>query len=144
MDTCELQPEEPVEFLDCDLPDHGGESPNSRDIDERCHDSFDYDSCSYDPFFDDPDVIEGYRPHLCQIVERIEKDKPICDVDDLVHRIVTGRIDRYDAARKADSFLDGILHKRLALDLKMGKFLKYLKKQGVAHLGYRTIGNFSV
>ena len=144
MDTCELQLEKPVEFIDCDLPDHGGESPDSRDIDEHCHDSFEYDSYSYDPFFDEPDVLEGYRPNLCQIVERIEKDKPICDVDDLVHRIITGRIDRYDAAPKADSFLDRILHKRLALDLKMGKFLKYLKKQGVAHLGYRTIGNFSV
>ena len=144
MDTCEFLTEKPVEFIDCDLPDHGGESLDSRDIDERCHDSFDNDSYSYDPFFDEPDVIEGYRPNLCQTVERIEKDKPICDVDDLVHRIVTGRIDRYDAARKTDSILDGILHKRLALDLKMGKFLKYLKKQGVAHLGYRTIGNFSV
>ncbi|MHC9538496.1 MAG: HNH endonuclease [Vulcanimicrobiota bacterium] len=144
MDTCEFIIEEPVELIDCDLPYHGGDSPDSRDIDEHCYDSFENDSCSYDPFFDEPDVIEGYRPHLCQIVERIEKGKPICDVDDLVYRIVTGRIERYDAAHKADSILDGILHKRLALDLKMGKFLKYLKKQGVAHLGYRTIGNFSV
>ncbi|MGV8119774.1 MAG: HNH endonuclease [Candidatus Xenobiia bacterium LiM19] len=94
--------------------------------------------------FGAPDEAEGYHWYLCPIVERIEKGRPVCDVDTLVHKIVTGRIDRYDTAHEADSELDGILHKRLALDLRMGEVLKHLKKQGVSHLGYRSIGNFSV
>jgi len=40
--------------------------------------------------------------------------------------------------------MDGILYKRLAIDLRMGEMLKHLKKQGVSHLGYRSIENFSV
>ncbi|MGV8122482.1 MAG: HNH endonuclease [Candidatus Xenobiia bacterium LiM19] len=94
--------------------------------------------------FGDPDEAEGYHWYLCTIVEKIEKDRPVCDVDKLVHKIVTGRFNRYDAANEADSCMDGILHKRLAIDLRMGEMLKHLKKQGVSHLGYRSIGNFSV
>ncbi|MHC9538316.1 MAG: HNH endonuclease [Vulcanimicrobiota bacterium] len=94
--------------------------------------------------FGDPDEAEGYHWYRCPIVERIEKGRPVCDVDKLVRRIVTGRTDRYEAADEADSCMDGILHKRLAIDLRMGEMLKHLKKQGVSHLGYRSIGNFSV
>ncbi|MHC9544399.1 MAG: HNH endonuclease [Vulcanimicrobiota bacterium] len=94
--------------------------------------------------FGDPDEAEGYHWYRCPIVERIEKGKPVCDIDKLVHKIVTGRINRYEAAHEADSCMDRILHKRLAIDLRMGEMLKHLKKQGVSHLGYRSIGNFSV
>ncbi|MHC9539196.1 MAG: HNH endonuclease [Vulcanimicrobiota bacterium] len=94
--------------------------------------------------FGDPDEAEGYHWYLCPIVEKIEKGKPVCDIDKLVHKIATGRINRYDVAHEADSCMDGILHKRLAIDLRMGEMLKHLKKQGVSHLGYRSIGSFSV
>ncbi|MHC9544513.1 MAG: hypothetical protein AB9903_33775 [Vulcanimicrobiota bacterium] len=94
--------------------------------------------------FGNPDEAEGYHWYLCPIVEKIEKGRPVCNVDKLVYKIATGRINRYDAAHKADSCMDGILHKRLAIDLRMGEMLKHLKKQGVSHLGYRSIGNFSV
>ena len=122
--------EEPWELSDIDIPCHTGEYMDMRDNDVTT--------------FGDPDKAEGYHWYLCPIVEKIEKDRPVCDVDKLVHKIVTGRFNRYDAANEADSCMDGILHKRLAIDLRMGEMLKHLKKQGVSHLGYRSIGNFSV
>ena len=122
--------EEPWDLPDIDIPCHTGEYMDVRDNDVSP--------------FGDPDEAEGYHWYLCPIVEKIEKGKPVCDIDKLVHKIVTGRINRYDAANEADSCMDGILHKRLAIDLRMGEMLKHLKKQGVSHLGYRSIGNFSV
>ncbi len=126
----EFHTEESIEFGDCDYPGHTGESPDSCDIDE--------------PFIEYPYESEGYTYYPCAWVERIEKGKPICDIDDLVHEIVTNRIDRYDAAIEADWNLDRLIHIRLAVDLIMGEFLKYLKKNGVSSLGYRSIGTFSV
>ena len=122
--------EEPWDLSDIDIPCHTGEYMDVRDNDIS--------------LFGDPDETEGYHWYRCPIVEKIEKGRPVCDVDKLVSRIVTDRINRYEAAREADSCMDGILHKRLAIDLRMGEMLKHLKKQGVSHLGYRSIGNFSV
>ncbi|MHC9543610.1 MAG: HNH endonuclease [Vulcanimicrobiota bacterium] len=122
--------EEPWDLPDIDIPCHTGEYMDARDNDVST--------------FGDPDEAEGYHWYLCPIVEKIEKGRPVCDVDKLLRRIVTDRINRYEAADEADSCMDGILHKRLAIDLRMGEMLKHLKKQGVSHLGYRSIGNFSV
>ncbi len=122
--------EEPIEFVDCDFPGHTSESPDSCDID--------------DSFIEDPYEKEGYTNYPCAWIERIEKGKPICDIDDLVHEILTNRIDRNDAALKVDWNLDRLIHIRLAVDLIMGEFLKYMKKKGVSSLGYRSLGTFSV
>ena len=75
---------------------------------------------------------------------RIEKGRPICDTDELVRDIINGRISRNEAAKKADRNLDRLIHIRLDLDLLMGELLKHLKKGGVASLGYRSTGSFSV
>ena len=125
----EYYTEEPIELLDCDYPGHTAESSDFWDIDDSSYEE---------------DCKEGYHWYLCPIVEKIEKGRPVCDVDKLVHKIVTDRTGRHEAAYEADSCMDGILHKRLAIDLRMGEILKHLKKQGVSHLGYRSIGNFSV
>ena len=122
--------EEPWGLPDIDIPCHTGEYTDARDNDVST--------------FGDPDETEGYHWYRCPIVEKIETGRPVCDVDKLVHKIVTGRTGRHEAADEADSCMDGILHKRLAIDLRMGEVLKHLKKQGVSHLGYRSIGNFSV
>ena len=126
----EYYTEEPWDLPDIDIPCHTGEYMDVKDNDVS--------------LFGDPDETEGYHWYRCPIVEKIEKGSPVCDVDKLVRRIATGRINRCEAAREADSCMDGILHKRLAIDLRMGEMLKHLKKQGVSHLGYRSIGNFSV
>ena len=126
----EYYTEEPWDLSDIDIPYHTGEYMDVRDNDIS--------------LFGDPDETEGYHWYRCPIVEKIEKGRPVCDVDKLVHKIVTDRTGRHEAADEADSCLDGILHKRLAIDLRMGEILKHLKKQGVSHLGYRSIGNFSV
>ena len=126
----EYYTDEPWNLTDIDIPCHTEEYMDARDNDVST--------------FGDPDETEGYHWYLCPIVEKIEKGRPVCDVDKLVHKIATDRINRYDAAHEADSCMDGILHKRLAIDLRMGEMLKHLKKQGVSHLGYRSTGNFSV
>jgi len=130
MDTKIFCTEEPIQFIEDDYPGHTGESPDSCDFDE--------------PFIEYPYEKEGYTNYPCAWVERIEKGKPICDIDELVREILTNRIDRYDAAIEADWNLDRLIHIRLAVDLIMGEFLKYLKKKGVSSLGYRSIGTFSV
>ena len=126
----EYYTEEPWDLPDIDIPCHTGEYTDVRDNDVSTS--------------GDPDEAEGYHWYRCPIVERIEKGRPVCDVDKLVHKIVTDRTGRHEAADEADSCMDRILHKRLAIDLRMGEMLKHLKKQGVSHLGYRSIGNFSV
>jgi len=126
----EYYTEEPIEFVDCDYSVHAGESPDSWDID--------------DSSFEDSYEAEGYTNYPCAWIERIEKGKPICDIDELVHKVITRNIDRYDAAIEVDWNLDRLIHIRLDLDLRMGKLLTHLKKKGVPHLGYRSIGTFSV
>jgi len=130
MDTKIFCTEEPIQFIDDDYPGHTGESPGSCDFDE--------------PFIEYPYEGEGYTNYPCAWIERIEKGKPICDIDELVHEIITNRIDRYDAAIEADWNIDSLIHIRLNLDLIMGEFMKYLKKKGVSSLGYRSLGTFSV
>ncbi|MGV8123682.1 MAG: HNH endonuclease [Candidatus Xenobiia bacterium LiM19] len=92
----------------------------------------------------DENTVEGCHWIPFERVVILQIGMPICDINDLVRGILTRRIDRYDAARKADWHLNRLIHMRLSADIIMGEFLTYLKKQGVASLGYRTIGTFSV
>ncbi|MGV8123628.1 MAG: hypothetical protein AB2L14_28070 [Candidatus Xenobiia bacterium LiM19] len=92
----------------------------------------------------DENTVEGCHWIPFERVAILKIGRPICDIEDLVRGILTRRIDRYDAARKVDWHLDRLIHMRLSADIIMGEFLTYLKKQGVASLGYRTIGTFSV
>ncbi|MGV8119826.1 MAG: HNH endonuclease [Candidatus Xenobiia bacterium LiM19] len=92
----------------------------------------------------DENTVEGCHWIPFERVVILQIGRPICDINDLVRDILTRRIDRYDAARKVDWHLDRLIHMRLSADIIMGEFLTYLKKQGVASLGYRTIGTFSV
>ncbi|MGV8120716.1 MAG: HNH endonuclease [Candidatus Xenobiia bacterium LiM19] len=92
----------------------------------------------------DENTVEGCHWIPFERVVLLKTGRPIFDIDDLVRDILTLRINRYDAARKVDWHLDRLIHMRLGADIIMGEFLTYLKKQGVASLGYRTIGTFSV
>ena len=123
--------EEPTELCGVDIPCCVGDYMDPWDNDESNLDI-------------DENTFEGYHWYPIERVMLLKKGRPICDIDDLVRDILTRRIDRYDAARKVDWHLDRLIHIRLAVDLIMGEFLIYMKKQGVSPLGYRSIGTFSV
>jgi hypothetical protein len=128
MDTCELYIEEPP--LDIDYPCYIGEYQYRWDVP--------------DPSVDGECDIEGYHLYRCPKAEVIERGRPVCNVDELVRKVISGNFDREEIASDIDSELNSILHKRLSIDLKMGEALKALRRQGVQRLGYRTMGDFAV
>jgi len=128
MDTCELYIEEPS--LDIDYPCYIGEYQYRWDVP--------------DPSIDGEGDIEGYHLYRCPKAEVIERGRPVCNVDELVRKVISGNFDREEIASDIDSELNSILHKRLSIDLRMGETLKALRRQGVQRLGYRTMGDFAV
>jgi len=127
----EFNTEEPIYPDGVDFPCCTGDHMDWRDNDETTFDVYD-------------NTVEGYHWYPLERAVLIQKDRPLCDIDGLVRDILARRIDRIDAAYKADWHLDRLLHIRLAIDLTMGEFLTCMKKQGVSALGYRSIGTFSV
>jgi len=128
MDTCELYIEVPA--VDIDYPCHTGEYQYRWDVP--------------DPSIDDAGDTEGYHLYRCPKAELIERGRPVCNVDDLVRKVISGRFDRHEMADEIDTELNSILHKRLSVDLRMGETLKALRRQGVQRLGYRSLGDFTV
>jgi len=128
MDTCELYIEIPP--LDIDYPCHTGEYQYRWDVP--------------DPSIDGEGDIEGYHLYRCPKAELIERGRPVCNVDELVRKVISGQFDREVISSDIDSELNSILHKRLSIDFTMGGMLKALRRQGVQHLGYRSMGDFSV
>jgi len=115
------------------------------DIDYPCHTGeYQYRWDKPDPSIDGEGDIEGYHLYRCPKAELIERGRPVRNIDDLVRKVLSGRFDREEIASDIDSELNSILHKRLSIDLAMGEMLKALRRQGVQHLGYRSMGDFSV
>jgi|GEM_PF-5207838 len=89
------------------------------------------DHIDIDPLF--PNACEGTakepRHEDCrQVAMRPEDGNPICNVDELVQKIVTRTINRYDAADEADSELDMIMLKRRGIDFRLGELPDGIKK----------------
>jgi hypothetical protein len=114
MDTCELYIETPP--LDIDYPCYIGEYQYRWDIP--------------DPSVDGEGDIEGYHLYRCPKAEVVERGRPVCNVDELVRKVISGNFDREEIASDIDSKLNSILHKRLSIDLRMGEMLKALRHQG--------------
>jgi len=115
------------------------------DIDYPCHTGeYQYRWDVPDPYVDGEGDIEGYHLYRCPKAELIEKGGPVCNVDELVQKVISGQFDREEIASDIDSELNSILHKRLSIDFTMGGMLKALRHQGMQHLGYRSMGDFSV
>jgi len=104
------------------------------------------DQRRYNPLY--PSVDDVPESSCClhgKSAVMVREGEPICDVDELVHKIVTRSINRYDAADKADEELDLIMLKRRRIDFRLGELLTlFKKKKGEDYMGHRSIGMFSV
>ncbi|MHC9538754.1 MAG: HNH endonuclease [Vulcanimicrobiota bacterium] len=124
--------EEPFDIPGVDIPCCIGDYMDPRDNDPS---TFDYDD----------NTVEGYHWVNCRQVLWMKEGEPLCDVGDLVQKIVSRSINRYDAALEADEELDVILQKRRENDLRLGEVLiLFKKKKGEDYLGHRSIGTFAV